>query len=115
MVNLLSNAVKFTEAGGSVTVSADTNNDGSTTIFIKDNGIGMTSDEISRAMVPFAKVRHDVTKDQEGTGLGLPLTKMLIEAQGGRLIIESEPDIGTTVKVHFPKELRRNHQSREYA
>ena len=63
----------------------------------------MSADEIAQAMKPFGQVCHNGTKLHEGTGLGLPLTKRLIEAQGGKLSIESEPRIGTTVCIRiFP-------------
>lgn len=104
LVNLLSNAVKFSQIGGTVTVGANNNSNGSTTIFIADTGIGMSAKDIVQAMQPFGQVHHEDTKNHEGTGLGLPLTKRLVEAQGGKLLIESEPDIGTTVKVEFPKD-----------
>ena len=102
LVNLLSNAVKFTEKDGTVTIGADTNSDGSTTIFVSDTGRGMSVDEVSRAMEPFRQI-HDKNTPNEGTGLGLPLTKKLVEIQGGSLSIKSTPNIGTTVEVHFPK------------
>jgi PAS domain S-box-containing protein len=104
LVNLLSNAVKFTHAGGSVTVGAEHRDDGSTAIFVEDTGIGMTDSEITQAIEPFGQVHHDGKVDQEGTGLGLPLTKRLVEIQGGRMLIESKPEIGTTVRVVFPKD-----------
>lgn len=105
LVNLLSNAVKFTETGGSVTVGAEARDDGSTAIFVEDTGIGMTDAEIAQAIEPFGQVRHGGDISQEGTGLGLPLTKRLVEIQGGKLLIESEPKIGTTVRVVIPKDI----------
>ncbi|MBT7571597.1 MAG: hypothetical protein HN632_16765 [Rhodospirillaceae bacterium] len=103
LVNLLSNAVKFTEAGGTVSIGAESHDDGATVIFVSDTGIGMTDEEITRAMEPFGRVHAAEVRESEGTGLGLPLTKMLVEAQGGRLKITSEPGMGTTVKVEFAK------------
>ena len=104
LVNLLSNAVKFTRAGGSVIVGAEARDDGSTAIFVEDTGIGMTGSEIARAIEPFGQVHHDGKMDQEGTGLGLPLTKRLIEIQGGKMLIDSKPEVGTTVRVVFPED-----------
>jgi len=103
-VNLLSNAVKFTEPGGTVDVSVQCKKDGSAVIEIKDSGVGMTNKDIRRAMDLFGQVQRDDKKNYEGTGLGLPLTKRLVEAQGGNLLVESEPEIGTTVIVEFPRD-----------
>ena len=102
MVNLLSNAVKFSKRNGTVTIGANTNEDGSTTIFVSDTGVGMTPEEVARAMEPFMQIRNQNTIN-EGTGLGLPLTKKLVEIQGGNLSIKSAPNVGTTVEVYFPK------------
>ena len=103
LVNLLSNAVKFTTRGGTVRVGVEIRDDGATSIFVADTGIGMNAEEITRAMEPFVQVRNVNTKDNEGSGLGLPLTNMLVKAQGGTLLVESEPDVGTTVRIEFPK------------
>jgi PAS domain S-box-containing protein len=105
LVNLLSNAVKFSHAGGTVTIKAKYNDDGSNTLYVVDNGIGMNSEEVAEAMEPFRQVHRTNQSDgyvNEGTGLGLPLTLKLVEAQGGKLSIESKPNIGTTVSIHFP-------------
>jgi PAS domain S-box-containing protein len=104
LVNLLSNAIKFTKSGGLITAETETFEDGSMTISVTDNGIGMTPEGIGYAMEPFGQVKQDETLPHEGTGLGLPLTKMLVEAHGFDFSIESEPNIGTTIKVSFPKE-----------
>jgi len=104
LVNLLSNAVKFTPTGGTVTVSSDSNDRGTKSIFITDTGIGMSEEEIALAMEPFVQVGHELNSTNEGTGLGLPLTKRLVEALGGELIIESEQKVGTKVNLEFPIE-----------
>jgi len=104
LVNLLSNAVKFSDKGSTVTVSVDTDDDVSTIISVADTGIGMSVEEVAQAFEPFVKVRHETISDHEGTGLGLSLAKRLVEAHRGNLMIESEPGIGTTVKVEFPKD-----------
>ncbi len=102
--NLLSNAIKFTEANGSVTVSTLAAQDGAILIRVEDSGIGMDEDGIKRALEPFGRVDSALTRSQEGTGLGLHVSKLLIERQGGSLDIESSPGEGTTVTARFPPE-----------
>lgn len=104
LVNLLSNAVKFTPAGGSVNISADFADDDFARIVITDTGIGMNAKEITKAMEKFGQPeRGHLMQNGEGTGLGLPLTKGLIEAHGGALEIQSQPNKGTTVIVSIPQ------------
>ncbi|MDP6875782.1 MAG: CHASE3 domain-containing protein [Alphaproteobacteria bacterium] len=102
--NLLSNVIKFTEANGSVTVSTLAAQDGAILIRVEDSGIGMDEDGIKRALEPFGRVDSALTRSQEGTGLGLHVSKLLIERQGGSLDIESSPGEGTTVTARFPPE-----------
>jgi PAS domain S-box-containing protein len=105
LVNLLSNAVKFTQVGGSVSVSTRIAEDNSALIKITDTGIGMDAEELSNAMEKFGQAnRGDLMQSGEGTGLGLPLTKGLIEAHGGMLEIESQRNKGTTVTIRIPGE-----------
>jgi signal transduction histidine kinase len=101
-LNLLSNAVKFTKAGGRVSISTGVDTAGGITIAVTDTGIGMTEDEIRIALEPFRQVTSSLSRTNEGTGLGLPLTKTLVELHGGRLEISSAPGRGTTVTAHFP-------------
>jgi len=101
-LNLLSNAVKFTKAGGRVTISTAVDADGGIVIAVADTGVGMTPEEITIALEPFRQVMASQSRTNEGTGLGLPLTKTLVELHGGRLDIASTPGRGTTVTVTFP-------------
>jgi signal transduction histidine kinase len=101
-LNLLSNAVKFTKPGGRVTVSTGVSPENGITLAVSDTGIGMTAEEISIALEPFQQVTSSLSRTNEGTGLGLPLTKTLVEMHGGRLDIASVPGRGTTVTVTFP-------------
>jgi signal transduction histidine kinase len=103
LLNLMSNAVKFTEAGGRVGVSAVVEEDG-IVLSVEDNGIGMKREDIEIALLPFRQIDGTLTRRFDGTGLGLPLAKALVELHGGRLEIESAPAIGTTVRVHLPRE-----------
>jgi PAS domain S-box-containing protein len=104
LLNLLSNALKFTAPGGRVTIGATITPDGAVAITVADTGIGMTPDDIAIAMQPFGQVDSSLARRFEGTGLGLPLTKALVELHGGRLAIESVPGVGTSATVIFPNE-----------
>ncbi|GBF27968.1 non-motile and phage-resistance protein [bacterium MnTg02] len=100
--NILSNAVKFTPRGGTVHLKADLNNDGCLLISIRDTGSGMTADEIAIALTPFGQVQCDRNRGYEGTGLGLPIAKALVELHDGKLEIRSEKGVGTEISVTLP-------------
>jgi signal transduction histidine kinase len=104
LINLLSNAVKFTPRGGSVTVKAINEHDGTVAIAVTDTGIGMATEDISRATTAYVQANSMSRREDEGTGLGLPLTKALVELHGGSLGLRSELGVGTTVMVHIPAE-----------
>jgi signal transduction histidine kinase len=103
VVNLLSNAVKFTPAGGSVRVVC-AHTDSGILIVVSDTGVGMASADIPKAMEPFGQVDSKLSRKYEGTGLGLPLAKDLIELHGGSLTVESQVNVGTTVTITLPPE-----------
>ncbi|WP_417317242.1 ammonium transporter [Emcibacter sp.] len=105
LTNLLSNAVKFTPEGGKVTVLNKVLPTGGVRIAVADTGIGMTEKDIARAMEPFGQVESYLTREHQGTGLGLPLVNAFVELQGGTLLIESEPGEGTMVSIIFPQSL----------
>ena len=100
--NLLGNAIKFTAAGGNVVVETDVGTDGEVVVCIRDNGVGMDEEEIKVALSPFGQVDGTRTRWREGTGLGLPIAKALIELHGGRLSIRSAKATGTEVSVRLP-------------
>ncbi len=102
ILNLVSNAIKFTDPGGQVIVSAVSDDAGRVQIRVKDTGIGMTTEELERALEPFRRVEHAGRDQPKGTGLGLPLTKALAEANRAEFEIESEPEEGTLVQITFP-------------
>ncbi|MEQ9642640.1 MAG: ATP-binding protein [Alphaproteobacteria bacterium] len=104
LINLLSNAVKFTPHGGQVTVESAITTDGELVITVADTGIGMTPEDVERAMRPFEQIDASLDRRFEGTGLGLPIVKSLIELHDGRLEIDSEVGVGTRVSLHFPAE-----------
>lgn len=102
VLNLLSNAVKFTPSGGRVALSAGMRDDGAVAVAIRDTGIGMTPEDQERAMEPFGQVDSTLARRHRGTGLGLPLTKRMVELHGGVLALESAPGIGTLALLVFP-------------
>jgi len=104
LLNLLSNAVKFTPSGGKVTVTADYSADGGLLIQVKDNGIGIAPEDLARLFDRFAQVDTSYARRHGGTGLGLHLTKKLIELHGGTIRLESQVGIGTTASVTWPTE-----------
>ncbi|MCW5772265.1 MAG: PAS-domain containing protein, partial [Rhodospirillaceae bacterium] len=106
LFNLLSNAIKFTARGGAVSVGVADDAEGGLILSVADTGIGMTAQEIPKALEPFGQIAGPMSRRHQGTGLGLPLVKSYAELHQGRVAIDSEPERGTTVSVHFPA-LRR--------
>jgi signal transduction histidine kinase len=104
LINLLSNAVKFTVDDGRVSVTARYKVGGSLDVTIRDTGIGMTEAEIKVALEPFGQVESSFSRSYEGTGLGLPLARQLVELHGGQLRISSIKGKGTTVEIQIPPE-----------
>lgn len=102
LVNLLSNALKFTPDGGSVVVAAKCDPDRRVLLSVRDTGIGIAEQDIPRALQPFEQVRQSARLSHGGTGLGLSLSKKLVELHGAELFIKSEIGKGTTVTVMFP-------------
>ena len=102
LLNLLTNAIKFTEEGGEVFVSVF-KEDGMVVIQVKDNGIGIPTEDIHRILEPFEQVQNKLWYKETGTGLGLPISKALVEKHGGTFVLESTPDFGTTVTVKLPE------------
>jgi signal transduction histidine kinase len=104
LINLLSNAVKFTSPGGEVRVNAERTLDGGLALIVSDTGIGMTEEEIAIALEPFRQVENALTKRFEGTGLGLPIARRLVELHGGKLDIASAKGVGTVIRASLPRE-----------
>ena len=102
LLNLLSNGLKFTPKGGRVTITAGLEPSGEFTIAVSDTGVGIAEADRSRVMEVFVQVDNGLNRQLDGTGLGLPLTKRLVELHGGKLSLESEVGIGTTVTARFP-------------
>ena len=103
LVNLLSNGIKFTPRGGDVGLSITRSPDGGIRLEVADTGIGMTAEQIPIALSPFGQVETGLNRKYDGVGLGLPLTKRLIELHGGTIDIDSEIGRGTTVVINLPR------------
>ncbi|MCW5771511.1 MAG: PAS domain S-box protein [Rhodospirillaceae bacterium] len=104
LLNLVSNAVKFTPKGGAVVVSAASNAAGGLELRVSDTGIGISADDLQRVFEPFVQIGRAKELSGEGTGLGLPLCKELVELHGGTIALESEVGRGTIVTASFPPE-----------
>ncbi len=104
VLNLLSNAIKFTPGGGMVRVIGGTAQDGSLFVSVSDTGIGMAPEDVPTALEPFGQVESALCRRHGGTGLGLPLSKSLVELHGGQLRIESSLGKGTKITISLPKE-----------
>ena len=102
MLNLISNAVKFTPEGGEITVSVAREGAGRMRIAVTDTGIGIAEADLARLAQPFEQVEGQHSKTTQGTGLGLALTKSLIELHGGEMTMTSAPGEGTTVSFDIP-------------
>jgi signal transduction histidine kinase len=103
-LNLLSNAIKFSRDGGEVCIRVISGEPGLAVVEFEDHGIGMNEEELERALQPFGQAKPSTTRNYGGTGLGLPITKGLIEAHGGKLAIESRAGQGTIARISLPTE-----------
>ncbi|AVA20392.1 MULTISPECIES: ATP-binding protein [unclassified Rhizobium] len=101
-LNILSNAIRFTPSGGQIVVSTSYEGNGSVVMRIRDTGVGMTRSELEQAMKPFRQVSTNARKRGDGTGLGLPLTKAMVDANRATFSINSAPNEGTLVEITFP-------------
>ena len=103
-LNLLSNAIKFSKEGGQIYVRIVADQPDTAVMEIEDHGIGMSEEEQERALQPFGQAKPVTTRKYGGTGLGLPITKGLVEAHGGTLTINSRAGYGTLVRIVLPRE-----------
>lgn len=102
LINLVGNAIKFTPAGGCVTIAGDMTAGGGYALTVQDSGIGMTEEDIYKALTPFGQVENKMTATHNGTGLGLPLVKAMLQVHGGTLDITSAQGHGTCLTLNFP-------------
>jgi PAS domain S-box-containing protein len=102
LLNLLSNSIKFTPADGEISVIAEREEGGNVVLRVVDNGIGISASDQFKLFEPFSQIDNALVRGREGTGLGLTLVKSYAELNGGRVILESAADKGTTVSVILP-------------
>ncbi|WP_343565379.1 sensor histidine kinase [Kiloniella sp. b19] len=102
IINLLNNAIKFTKSGGEIRVFCDHSREDMIAFHIQDNGVGIAGKDIEKILLPFEQSQNTLTRNHDGVGLGLALSKRLVEAQGGKLTIQSELYKGTTVTITVP-------------
>ena len=102
LLNLMTNAVKFTQPGGSIVMASRVDEAGDLELTVTDTGIGIAPDDIPVALAPFGQVDSRLNRRFEGTGLGLPLSRALIELHGGTLSLHSTVGVGTTVTLKLP-------------
>ncbi len=112
VINLLGNAIKFTNPGGTVRVIVRREADGTIAMSVRDTGIGIPPDKIDLVLTPFGQVESGLARRYNGAGLGLPITKRLVELHGGTLTLESELGVGTTVTIRLPRERLRPNRRR---
>lgn len=106
VLNLTTNAIKFTPSGGSVKLKARVDRiRGAMVLVIRDSGIGMSPDDVSLAMRPFGQVGKSLLGRPQGAGLGLPLTRALVERLGGQIEIVTQPGAGTVITVLLPRSI----------
>jgi PAS domain S-box-containing protein len=102
LINLLTNAVKFTERGGEIQVIGRQESNGDIVLAVRDNGIGIAEEQIPKVLEPFGQARNAYMAGESGTGLGLPITRSLVNLHGGSLLIDSKLGVGTTVSIRLP-------------
>ena len=102
LYNLLSNAIKFTDEGGSVEITAAPHGANQFKLSVRDTGIGIKPEDLKRLFTEFEQIESGTSRRFEGTGLGLALTRKIIELQHGSISVESEPGKGSTFTVTLP-------------
>ena len=102
IINLLSNAIKFTPSGGRISVAAAIDGSGDLTLSVSDTGVGISAEDLPKVMEVFGQAEDVFSREHQGSGLGLPLSRALAELHGGTLDIASAPGAGTTVTLRLP-------------
>src|SRR5262249_48515882 len=109
-LNLLSNAIKFTPVGGAITVRVRSQGPHAFIAEVEDTGIGIQPQDIARLFTAFQQLNEGMAKTQQGTGLGLALTKQMVEAQGGQITVQSAPGHGSIFFFTLPRRMG-NHEA----
>jgi photoactive yellow protein len=107
LINVVGNSVKFTEGGGTVELAAHVLADGQICFTVSDTGIGISAQDLPVALAPFGRIAPPTTAEREGTGLGLPITKAVVELHGGQIFVNSQVGVGTTVFLTLPADRLR--------
>ena len=105
LLNILSNAMKYTPSGGAVTFSLHWNSDRGAILVVRDTGVGIAPHLITAAFEPFSRIESAYSRSHDGTGLGLPLAKVMVEMHGGTLDLSSEQGAGTEAVIVLPASL----------
>lgn len=104
LINLVTNAIKYSDKKGVIEIIAHMDSHNRMVLAVQDHGVGIPRDRIAEAMQPFGQIHDPVRSNtQQGTGLGLPLTKAMAELHGATLSLESDTGQGTRVTIHFPR------------
>ena len=111
LLNVLANAVKFTPAGGTVSIQAECSPEQELVLAVRDTGIGISPEAMSRIFEPFHQADASTSRSYGGTGLGLTISRDFMQLHGGRISLESEPGLGTTVRLHLPAQRILNGQN----
>lgn len=100
--NLLSNAIKYTDDGGRVTITASVISEEHVQVSVSDTGVGIPPEDLPKVFEKFTKISNQPTRNEKGTGLGLPIVKLIVEAHGGEIWVESELNKGTSFSFTIP-------------
>jgi signal transduction histidine kinase len=111
LLNLLSNAIKFTDSGGRISIACEAV-DGVVAVHVRDTGRGIPPDMLEVIFEPFVQVDQQLTRTQEGAGLGLAISRDLAQAMGGDLVAESEVGVGSTFTLTLPLSLADDNRGR---
>lgn len=103
LINLISNSVKFTPAEGSIEISATIGDNGEFLVTVSDTGMGIPEDKLKHVMQPFGQADNTLSRGYGGTGLGISMTKSIVELHGGRFELSSQVGVGTTARLCFPR------------
>jgi len=109
LINLTSNAIKFTQEHGNVEIEARSTAVGNIILSVRDSGIGMKPEDIPVALQPFRQIEHYLTRQHEGTGLGLPIAKIFSDLHDAELTVTSQRGVGTHIMIEFPASRARRH------